>query len=69
MGQRPAGAEDDLVISTCHGRDADILLTFSFYHIDPPRPVRLLGTADNERAGSIAASKVRREDFRSLKRR
>jgi hypothetical protein len=54
---------------SCHGPDADILLTFSVHHVEPPRPVRLLGTAENERARSIAASKMRREDFRALKRR
>lgn len=56
-------------MSTCHGPDADILLTFSFHHVAPPRAVRLLGTADDERARSIAASKMRRADFRALKRR
>jgi hypothetical protein len=59
MGLRPAGAEDDLVMSTCHGPDADIRLTFSFHHVDPPRPVRLLGTADSERARSMASQKKR----------
>jgi len=54
---------------SCHGPDADILLMFSFHHVDPPRPVRPLVTADNERARSIAASKMRRADFRALKRR
>jgi hypothetical protein len=53
---------------SCHGPDTDILLTFLFHHVDPPRPVRLLGTAANKHAHAVAAGKKRREDFRELKR-
>ena len=51
----------------CHGRDGQVVLTFSRHDRLPP--VALLKTSDNEHARYVIEQKLSREDFKSLQKR